>query len=105
MTKPSATIAILAALACAAGAYYWAHGLGAFGRASKAAQPALAAPILATGKAEEASVSPTLSKTTRPSILVATADGLFNFGTYLWNSNAFPLDIGTSTQTGLEITP
>ncbi len=70
MTKPSATIAILSALACAAGAYYWAHGLGVFGRVSKAAQPALAAPM-ARGKAAEA---PALSKTTEPGISVATAD-------------------------------
>src|SRR5260221_12323583 len=74
MTKLSATIAIIAALACAAGAYYWAHGPGAFGRVSKAAQPALAAPVLATGKAAEGSASPTLSKTTAPGIPVATAD-------------------------------
>src|SRR5216683_4360272 len=74
MTKLSATIAIIAALACAAGAYYWAHGPGAFGRVSKAAQPALAAPVLATGKAAEGSASPTLSKTTEPGIPVATAD-------------------------------
>ena len=74
MTKPSATIAILAALACATGAYYWTHGLGAFGRVSKAAQPALAAPVSATGKAAEAPASPTLSRATEPSIPVATAD-------------------------------
>src|SRR6267378_4706719 len=74
MTKLSATIAIIAALACAAGAYYWAHGPGAFGRVSKAAQPALAAPVLATGKAAEGSASPTLSKTTEPGIPVVTAD-------------------------------
>src|SRR6266478_2395580 len=74
MTKLSPTIAIIAALACAAGAYYWAHGPGAFGRVSKAAQPALAAPVLATGKAAEGSTSPTLSKTTAPGIPVVTAD-------------------------------
>jgi hypothetical protein len=74
MTKLSATIAIIAALACAAGAYYWAHGLGAFGRVSKAAQPAPAARLLATGKAAEASASPTLSKTIEPGDRAAPAD-------------------------------
>jgi len=74
MTKLYATMAIIAALACAAGAYYWAHGLGAFGRVSKAAQPARAAPVLATGKAAEASVSPTLSKTIEPGNRAAPAD-------------------------------
>src|SRR5690242_6923286 len=74
MTKPSATIAILAALTSATGAYYWAYGRGVFGRVSKGGQPALAAPISATGKAEEAPASPTFSKTTEPGIPVAAAD-------------------------------
>ena len=74
MTKLSATVAIIAAVACAAGAYYWAHGLGAFGRVSKAAQPVPAAPVLATGKAAEASASPTLSRTIEPGDRAAPAD-------------------------------
>jgi Protein of unknown function (DUF3108) len=74
MTKLSATIAILAALACAAGAYYWAHGRAAFGRVSKAAQPTLVAHALATDKAVEASASPTLSKTIDPGDRAAPAD-------------------------------
>jgi hypothetical protein len=41
MTKLSATTAILAALTCAAGALYWAHGLGNSARVSKKSQPAV----------------------------------------------------------------
>src|SRR5467141_2218325 len=74
MTKLSATIAILAALACASGAYYWAHGPGAFGRVSKASQPTLAAHALATDKAAEASAPPTLSKTIEPGDRAAPED-------------------------------
>jgi hypothetical protein len=75
MTKLSATIAILAALACAAGAYYWAHGPGAFGRVSKASQPTtLAAHALATDKAAEPFVPPTLSRTIEPGDRAAPAD-------------------------------
>ena len=50
MAKPSTTIALVVALACAAGAYYWARGIGAFDRVSKAAQPAPAAPAMANEK-------------------------------------------------------
>jgi len=74
MTKPSATIAVIAALACAAGAYYWARGLGTFGRVSKAAQPILAAPASATNEATPASAPPTLSRTVEPGNISAPAD-------------------------------
>jgi hypothetical protein len=74
MTKPSATIAVIAALACAAGAYYWAHGLGAVDRVSKAAQPPPASPGPAADKATRASAAPTLSKIVEPSNRVAAAD-------------------------------
>jgi len=40
MTKLTATIAVLAALICSAGAFYWARGLGSSVRLSKASQPA-----------------------------------------------------------------
>jgi hypothetical protein len=40
MSKLSATTAIIAALACAAGALYWMHSLGPSTRISKASQPA-----------------------------------------------------------------
>src|SRR5260370_35397393 len=40
MTKLSATTAILAALTCAAGAVYWARGLGSSARVSRKSQPA-----------------------------------------------------------------
>jgi hypothetical protein len=66
MTKPSATIAILAAAACACGAYYWARGLGAVGRVSRAAQPALAPPVWPARKATEAPASPAPAKVTEP---------------------------------------
>lgn len=74
MTKPTATIAAIAALACAAGAYYWAHGLGAFGRVSKAAQPALAALNSAADKAAPVLAAPTHSKTSEPGDPAAPAD-------------------------------
>src|SRR3984893_4805154 len=60
MTKLTATIAVLAALVCAAGAFYWAHGLGSSPRISKALQPAkVAAAASAVPKNVGASVQPT----------------------------------------------
>lgn len=66
MTKPSATIGILAALVCAAGAYYWEHGIGAFGRVSKAAQPAPAATTIANEKEATPSAAGTPLRTIEP---------------------------------------
>src|SRR3984893_12835069 len=40
MTKLTATIAVLAALTCSAGAFYWERGLGSSVRVSKASPPA-----------------------------------------------------------------
>ncbi len=74
MTKPTATIAILAALACAAGGYYWVHGLGLLGRVSKAAQPAMAPSTSVTEKAATASAVRTPSKTIEPGDRTAPAD-------------------------------
>jgi hypothetical protein len=75
MTKLSSTIAIVAAVACAGGAYYWAHGLGAFGRVSKAAQPSVASPaVVPTDNKAAASAPPALPKTTQPSDRVPPAD-------------------------------
>src|ERR1700687_4643519 len=75
MSKRTVTIAAIAALACAAGTYYWAHGLGAFSRVSKAAQPAVASPALATtDKAAPVSAVPSLSKTTELGDRAASAD-------------------------------
>ena len=48
MTKLSATAAILAALACAAGALYWTYGPGPSTRVSKASQPSPASAVSAT---------------------------------------------------------
>lgn len=39
MTKYTTTMAALGALVCAAGVFYWAHGLGPSARVSKASQP------------------------------------------------------------------
>jgi hypothetical protein len=44
MTKFTATIAVLAALVCAAGAFYWTHGVGSSPRVSKGLQPAPVSP-------------------------------------------------------------
>jgi len=40
MTKLTASIAVLAALVCAAGAFFWVHGVGSSTPVSKASQPA-----------------------------------------------------------------
>src|SRR6202023_1079876 len=75
MTKVSSTIAVVAALACAAGAYYWAHGLGAFGRVSKAAQPSVASrAVVPTDNTAVASAPAALPKTTQPSDRVPPTD-------------------------------
>jgi Protein of unknown function (DUF3108) len=74
MTKVSATIVLTAALACAAGAYYWAHGLGASDRASRAAQPVPASPALAGDKPKPASAVAALSKTVEPGNHTAPAE-------------------------------
>src|SRR3984893_11845344 len=75
MSKRTVTIAAIAALACAAGTYHWAHGLGALSRVSKAAQPAVATPALArTDKAAPVSLAPSLSKTTELGDRSASAD-------------------------------
>ena len=63
MTKPFATIAVIAALACAGGAYYWTHELGTFGHVLKAAQPAAAATPPVPDKLGAASAARTPSKT------------------------------------------
>ena len=75
MTKVSSTIAVVAALACAAGAYYWAHGLGAFGRVSKAAQPSVASrAVVPTDNTAVASAPAALPKTTQPNDRVPPTD-------------------------------
>jgi hypothetical protein len=66
-------IAALAALVCAAGVFYWAHGLGPSVRVSKAAQPALLspAPVSATPTHPE---KVALSGPAAPSKAADTAD-------------------------------
>lgn len=63
MTKLSATAAILAALACTAGALYWTYGPGPSTRVSKASQPAAAAASDRTSSV----ASPAPSKVAEPS--------------------------------------
>src|SRR5258708_7891227 len=75
MTKLSSTIVVVAVLAGAAEAYYWAHGLGPFGRVSKAAQPSVASPAaVRTDNTAVVSAPPALPKTTQPSDRVPPAD-------------------------------
>ena len=74
MAKPSTTIAVAVALACAAGAYYWAHGIGAFGRVSKSAQPAPAAPTMANEKGTIPSAAGATLRTIEPGERAAPAD-------------------------------
>jgi len=66
MTKLSATAAILAALACTAGAWYWTCGPGLSTRVSKASQPApvSAVPAVSDRTSSVASLAP--SKVTEP---------------------------------------
>jgi hypothetical protein len=66
MTKLTATIAVLAAFVCAAGAFYWAHGLGSSPRISKALQPAQVAAASAVPKNAGAFVQPTPATGTEP---------------------------------------
>src|SRR5258707_9352370 len=75
MTKLSSTMVVIAVLAGAAGGYYWAHGLGPFGRVSKAAQPSVASPALEpTDNTAAVSAPPALPKTTQPNDRVPPAD-------------------------------
>jgi hypothetical protein len=74
MAKPSTTIAVVVALACVAGAYYWAHGLGAIGRVSKAAQPAPAALAMANEKGATPSAGDAPSRTIEPGERAAPGD-------------------------------
>src|SRR6266852_8028835 len=70
MTKLSATTAILAALTCAAGAVYWARGLGSSARVSKKSQPAAvsAMPAISEKAAVAAPSAPSkpVERTDRP---------------------------------------
>jgi hypothetical protein len=75
MSKRTVLTAVIAALICAAGAYYWAHGIGVFGRVSKAAQSAVPSPVLATpDKPVAVSAAPALSKVAEPRNPAASAD-------------------------------
>jgi hypothetical protein len=66
MTKLSATTAIIAALACAAGAFYWTYGPGPSTRASKASQPAPVSPIPAVPDKTPSVASPAPSELAEP---------------------------------------
>lgn len=67
MTKLSASTAILAALACAAGAWYWTHGPGPSIRVSKASQPATASTLPAAPDKATFSAPSAPSKVAEPS--------------------------------------
>jgi Protein of unknown function (DUF3108) len=62
MTKLSATTVVVAALICAAGVFYWAHGIGPSTRASKASQPAAVSARPAISEEPAASGPPASSK-------------------------------------------
>lgn len=62
MSKFSATTAILAALACAAGALYWAYGLGPSARVSRKSQPAAVSAMPAVPEKTAVSDPPATSK-------------------------------------------
>jgi Protein of unknown function (DUF3108) len=67
MTKLTATIAVLAALICAAGAFYWAHGVRSSPRFSKALRPApvsAASPVPANMERSVQPVPSTVAETT-----------------------------------------
>ena len=63
MTKHTATMAAIGALACAAGVFYWAHGLGPSAHVSKASQPAA---ISATAAYPEKVALPSPTTTSKP---------------------------------------
>jgi hypothetical protein len=64
MSKSTATIVAILALACGAGAYYWAHGLNTVGRVSKSAPSSVARADSAA--AANVASPPTLTKTALP---------------------------------------
>jgi Protein of unknown function (DUF3108) len=66
MTKLSASAAILAALACAAGAWYWSHGLGLSTHVPNASQPAAASTLPAAPDKGAISAPSASSKVTEP---------------------------------------
>lgn len=67
MSKLSASTAILAALACAAGAWYWTHGPGPSIRVSKTSQPATASTLPSAPDKAAFSGPSALSKVAEPS--------------------------------------
>jgi hypothetical protein len=74
MTKLSASTAIFAALACAAGAWYWTHGPGASTHVSKASQPATASALPAAADKAAFSAPPASSKIAEPSDRAASTE-------------------------------
>jgi hypothetical protein len=66
MTKLTAIIAVLAALACAVGAFYWAHGIGSSARVSKSLQPAHVSAASAVSEHVGASIQPAPSTVAEP---------------------------------------
>jgi hypothetical protein len=66
MTRITATIAVLAALVCAAAALYWAHGLGSHTPTSKALRPAQVSAASAVPENVGISVQPAPSTIAEP---------------------------------------
>jgi hypothetical protein len=62
MTKHTTTMAAIAALVCAAGVFYWAHGLGPSVHVSKASPPAAASAVPAYPKKAALPSPTTISK-------------------------------------------
>lgn len=76
MSKLSASTAILAALACAAGAWYWTHGPGPSTHVSKASQRATVSTLPAAPDKAAFSAPPASSDVTEPSHRPASAEAV-----------------------------
>lgn len=74
MTKLSASAAILAALACAAGALYWTYGPGPSARISKPSQPATVSPISVIPDKASVVPGPTPSRVADPTDRLAPGE-------------------------------
>jgi Protein of unknown function (DUF3108) len=74
MTKLSATTAILAALTCAAGAVYWARGLGSSARVSRKSQPAEVSAMPAIPEKTAVADPPASAKLSEPADRPAPSD-------------------------------
>jgi hypothetical protein len=74
MSKPVTITAVVAALACAGGLFYWAHGLGPSPRVSKASQPPAVAATPVSAETAAFSAPAVSLKSAEPSDRVAAAE-------------------------------